>query len=397
MIKLYTAFTKEIDDAESAVREIFEQLNPAENALKNTIGIIHFYYEFIETGVCQAVIDALPFEVAGCVSSYTATDKEYGDIAMAITMITSDEIDFSIRIIEDVSAKSKETLSGEVIRMCKELCAHETPKLVMPFIPPLPQYGGDDLISTVNALPEQFPMFGTISFNTEGVSGQNYVIGNGKASSAFAFVALYGNIEPVFCITTAFAFDDSFGGFAEITESDGLVLKKINDKSALSYLKEQGIVTSDNLVSGSAVWAVPAVLTYPNGTKIVRAFLEILEGTEYIVSTGEMEIGTKIKFAFLDGDKTLASAEKLMNELNETKRNGIMAYSCAARAWSLGAKFFAEAQKIAECAKKYGSDHDESLIYSVAYSGGEICPVLDNTGKLMNALHNYTLVTCSFY
>jgi hypothetical protein len=45
LIKLYTAFTKEID-GKAAVREICEQLNPAENALKNTIGIMHFYCEF---------------------------------------------------------------------------------------------------------------------------------------------------------------------------------------------------------------------------------------------------------------------------------------------------------------------------------------------------------------
>ena len=398
MIKVYTAFTKEIDDVEAAVREILEQLNPSENALKNTVGIIHFYYEFIETGVCQAIIDALPFELAGCVSSYTATDKAYGDVSLSITMLTSDEIDFSIRVIEDVDTKTREQITEEVKKMCIELCEKEKPKMIMPYIPPLQQYGGDDLITTVNSLPEQVPLFGTISFNTENINKQNYVAGGGKISSAFAFVALYGNVEPHFNITTAFAFEESFGGSAKITDSEGLVLKKINDISALRYLKEQGMITVDNQVSGgaAAVWAVPAILTYPNGVKIVRAFLEIVEGTEYIVSTGPMENGTEIRFAFLDGDKTLASAEQLMNDLSKSKKNGIIAYSCAARAWSLGTKYFAEAQKIAECAKNYLSDHDNPLTYSVAYSGGEICPILDNDGKLVNALHNYTLATCSF-
>ena len=397
VIKLYTAFTKEIDDADTAVSEILSQLDPEKNALKNTIGVIHFYYEFVETGVCQAVIEAMPFELAGCVSSYTASDKKYGDIALTITMITSDEVDFDIRIIEDPDKKTKSQLSEEVTQLCHELCAKEKPKLVMPFMPPMQQYGGDDLVLTVNALKDPFPMFGTISFNTENNRNSNYVAGCGKIACAFAFIAMYGNIEPSFGITTAFAFDDSFGGFAEITEADGLVLKKINDISALRYLKDQGMVTSDNQVSGSAVWAVPAILTYPNGTKIVRAFLEIVEGTDYIVSTGAMDIGTKIKFAFVDGDKTLMSAEKLFTDLSRNERSGVIAYSCAARAWSLGAKFFAEAQKIAECAERYEQDHKKPLIYSVAYSGGEICPVEDNTGKLVNALHNYTLVACSFY
>ena len=396
MIKIFTAFTQEIEDAEAAVREICEQLDPAKNAMKHTVGIIHFYYEFVDTGVCQAIIDALPFELSGCVSSYLATDAKYGDIALTVTMITSDNNDMSVRVIEQVDRKSKEEISNELIQMCGELCAKENPKLVIPFIPPLPHHGGDDLVKIVNQLPNPFPMFGTISFNTEESSGSNYVIGGGKISPAYAFIAFYGDMKPTFHITSAFAFDDSFGGLAEITESEGLVLKKINDMTPLRYLKEQGMITSDNLVTGSAVWAVPAILTYPNEVKVVRAFLEIVKDTEYIVSTGEMETGTKIRFAFVDGVKTLASAEKLLNELIETKKNDILAYSCAARAWSLGAKFFSEAQKISEGAREYLKANNEQLVYSVAYSGGEICPVLDNSGKLVNALHNYTLIACSF-
>jgi len=396
MIKFYTGFTKEIDNAEAAVREICEQLNPSVNALENTIGIIHFYYEFAETGVCQAIIDALPFEVAGCVSSYSAAGGEYGDIALCVTMITSDGADFSIRILEEVDKKSRELIFDEISQLCEELCAEEKPKMVMPFIPPLQHFGGDELVSFVNALPDPFPMFGTISFNTEDKKGSNVVVGGGKISSAFAFIAFYGDVEPTFHVTTAFAFDESFGGVAEITESDGLVLKKINDVTALNYLREQGVITSDNAVVGSGIWAIPAILTYPNGTKVVRAFLGVVEGTEFIISTGKMEVGTYIKFAFVDGDKTLSSAENLIKDLFETKKTDVIAYSCAARAWSLGAKFFAEAQKIAECAEGYQFGQDDPFNYSVAYSGGEICPVLDNTGKLVNALHNYTLIACSF-
>ena len=396
MIKFYTAFTNQIDDAESAVREICGQLNTVENTLKNTIGIVHFYHEFSETGVCQAIIDALPFKTAGCVSSYSATDAQYSDIALTVTMITSDDVTFSIHTIDSVDAKPKEQISNEVAALCSELCIDEIPKMVMPFMPPLPHYGGDELVSVVNALPQPFPVFGTISFSTEESQGSNYVVGDGKLSAAFSFIAFYGNIQPSFHITTAFAFDDSFGGVAEITESDGLMLKRINDKTALSYLKEIGIVTSDNLVAGSTVWAVPAVLTYPNDVKVVRAFLEFVEGTEYIVSTGTMEIGTKIKFAFVDGEKTLASADKLINDLIVEKKNNIIAYSCAARAWSLGAKFFSEAQVISNGAEKYKAVHNQPLNYSVAYSGGEICPVLDNEGRLVNSLHNYTLIACSF-
>ena len=398
MVKLYTAFTKEIDDPEAAVREICEQLNPAENALKNTVGIIHFYYEFAEEDTCRLIADALPFELVGCVSSYIGNNKEYGDVVLSVTMITSDEVRFSVKTIGDLDTKSQEQIENEITGLCTELCVEEMPKMMMPFLTPLQQFSGDELVETVNRLPNPIPLFGTVAFNTEMKPDTNFVMGNNKISpTMYAFVALYGNITPKFRITTAFAFEDSFVDVAEVTDADGPTLRTVNGMPVLDYLKKQGMVNADNTVVDSGVWAVPAILTYPNGMKVVRAFLGIVEGTEHIFATGKMSIGAKIMFAFLSGEKTLASAEKLMKELTEKKENDVIAYSCAARAWALGAQFFAETQKIAECAEEYQQTNDTPLNYCVAYSGGEICPEWDNDGKMINVLHNYTLVSCALH
>ena len=128
MHKFYTAFTKEIDNPEAAVRDITEQLKPEENMLKNTVGIVHFYYEFAETGVCRAIADALPFELVGCVSSYSATNGGYGDIFLSVTMLTSDQAEFSVKILEDMDAKPREHISREITRLFEELCLEKNPK-----------------------------------------------------------------------------------------------------------------------------------------------------------------------------------------------------------------------------------------------------------------------------
>ena len=396
MIKLYTAFTTEIDDVEAAVREIREQLKPDENALKNTIGIVHFYPEFVETGVCQALMDALPFELVGCVSSYLSAGGEYSDIALSVAMITSDEIRFSVRTLEDVKTKTRDHINQEVIRLIGDLCAEAKPKMVIPFLSPLPQFSGDELVKAVNSLDDPFPLFGTVAFNMESTDHSSYVIGSGKISTAFQFLAFYGDFEPGFYATSSFDFEKSYGNVAEITDAVDCTLKSVNGMTALAYLKKQGLIGPDNSVSGASTWTIPALLTYPNGAQVVRGFIGILEGTEFIISTGQMEVGTKIKFALLDGDKTLASAEGLIKELNAEKKNDVIAYSCAARVWSLGSKFFAEAQKIADCADQYMREHNIPFNYTVAYSGGEICPVFNDAGKLVNILHNYTLIACAF-
>jgi small ligand-binding sensory domain FIST len=180
---------------------------------------------------------------------------------------------------------------------------------------------------------------------------------------------------------------------AVISEADGTILKSVNGLSALAYLKAKGMVTSDNAVEGS-VWALPAILNYSNGTQVVRAFLGVVEGTEYIFASGVVEQGATISFTYMDAEKTLASADKLLEDVRTAKENGLVLYSCAARAWSLGTNYFAEAKKIVTQAEQYRADFGTNLEY-VAYSGGEICPVVDNNGKLINVLHNYTLTSCA--
>jgi small ligand-binding sensory domain FIST len=396
MLKIYTALTKKIDDPAAAVKEILEQLELSKNKMKNTVGIVHFYHEFVETGTCQAVIDALPFETVGCVSSYVGTCEEYAEVALSVTMITGDYFSFSIGTIENTGQKSRAELVGEVKDVLSGFMKTEKPKVVIPYIPALPNFSGDDLVHTANALPETVTLFGTIAFDMENMADSHYVLGKGEfTTNILVFLALYGNFEPKFHITSSFSFETGINESAVISEADGAVLKSVNGKTAVAYLRERGMVTSDNAVEGS-VWALPAILEFSNGTQVVRAFLGVVEGTEYIFASGAMEQGAKISFTYMDAEKTLASADKLLEDIREAKGNGLLLYSCAARAWSLGTNYFAEAKKIINHAEQYRADFGTELKYTVAYSGGEICPVTDKNGKLINVLHNYTLISCAF-
>jgi hypothetical protein len=62
MLKMYTAFTSQIDSPEAAAAEIRAQLEPEKNMLKNTVGIAAFFNEYAENGVYKAVAAALPFD-----------------------------------------------------------------------------------------------------------------------------------------------------------------------------------------------------------------------------------------------------------------------------------------------------------------------------------------------
>jgi hypothetical protein len=389
MVKMYMAFTNQIDDPEEAVREVLEQLKLEENKLKNTIGIIHFYHEFVDTEVCKAVADALPFDVVGCVSAYVGTDERYADVALTVTVFTGDDVSFSVKAIDGISGKSKEQITEEVTRMCAELCAKEAPKLVMPFLSMGPYFSGDDLVDAVNALPEPFPLYGSIVFNTDQEKGHHVLVDGKISSDVHVYVAFYGNFEPKFHITTAFF--DFQGTSADVTDAEGTVLKAVNGMTTLQYLREQGMVPADETAI-TASWTIPAILTYPNATQVVRAFPGLVEGTEFAWATGFIKTGARISFAHLDGDKTVASAALMIEKLVASKKTNVIIYSCAARAWSLGTEYDAEMKKIAECVKVAGAPFN----FSLAYTGGEICPVWDKDGKMINILHNCTLTACAF-
>ena len=395
-IKLYTAFTKELDDPEAAVLEITEQLNPKENMMKNTIGIVNFFHEFVETGVYSAIVGSLPFDVVGSAASLQGTGKHFHDFGLSVTMLTSDDADFSIQTLEDVDKKSREQIFDEVTVLFKKLCDAEKPKMVLALLSPTQHFSGSDIVTIANGLADPFPLFGTIAFSGD-TARDNYVAkGSVISETMYVFITLYGDVQPNFRVITSFAYEESFGDVAKITDSEGPILRSVNGISALEYLKKQGMINATNNVANSNVWAIPAILTLTNGTKVARAFFGIVEGTESIYSAGNLEVGAKITFAFLDGEKTLVSAEKLFAEISEANERGVIAYSCAARSWSLGTQQFSEYEKIADCVNKCSQKNNLPVEYSISCSAGEICPVWDENGKLVNTFHNYTLISCSF-
>ena len=397
MLKVFTAITKEVDDNRAAIKEILERLNLKENMKKNTVGIVHYFYEYEESGALQELVEALPFKIVGSVSTFLASNGDYGDTALTLTMLTSDDVDFEIFTISDLNNKNYEEITAEVKTLCGSMTEKEVPKVALTLLPPLKHYSADDLVETVNELPVTIPLYGTLSHHLGQNDFEGHLLVNGKARpDSLIFVAIYGDVTPKYHVTTAFAFDDSFIQDAVITDSDGPTLKTVNGITALEFLRQNQMLNSENNVVSSTIWVVPAILTLPNGLKIVRAFISMVDGTEYIFATGALPTGAKIKFAIMDGEKTLSSAEQLVKDLCSLKENDIIAYSCGARAWSLGVNHTGEAKIIDETSKKYCQCPGSSLNYTIAYAGGEICPILDNTGKLINALHNYTLIACSF-
>ena len=98
-----------------------------------------------------------------------------------------------------------------------------------------------------------------------------------------------------------------------------------------------------------------------------------------------MPVGATIAVGRIIKDDVLQTTEKIVKYV-DSKDGVILSYSCMARYLALGAEIEAEAEKVRETT---GGEH-----YMFAISGGEICPLPDANGRLINIFHNYTNVLC---
>ena len=164
MVKVLTAYTEEIDDVEASVSNILEQLAPEKNLLKNSAALVHCYYEFIESGVVEALNKQLGFPAIGTTTTALGASGPIGDLGLSLTVLTSNDIRFSAGVSDPVH-------SGEILRPLRDLYKkisagfNEKPSMVFAFPPLLKEegQGGDAFVAELDkAFGGGIPLFGSL-------------------------------------------------------------------------------------------------------------------------------------------------------------------------------------------------------------------------------------------
>ena len=379
MIKSFTATTREIDDVQAAITEITEALDVKRNLLKNSLGIISCFSEFEETGVLQAICEALPFDCIGSTTCLCAAGKDIDQIMLAITVLTSDDCDFQAKAIP-AAEKYEENIKSAVSELMGKY--EEKPALFLSYFPLMNTLSGDTILTEVNRAAGGIPLFGTTAIDNRKENSTAKTIYNGMAyREAVVLGAIYG--KPKFSFQIASLEESKIRKQkAVITESDGNILIGVNGKVVLEYLEEIGLTKMD-IASGQGL--VPFVVDHNDGTKPVTRAVFALTPEGHAVCGGAMPVGATLAIGGVDMKDVLYTAEKTLIPFVE-KDSVLFSYSCIARYFALSANYTAEAEKVREIT-------GESQ-YLYACSGGEICPLPDAEGKLKNFFHNYTNVFC---
>jgi hypothetical protein len=390
MLRMYTAFTNQIDDQEAAVREIREQLQPEKNMLRNTLGIVSFYNEYAENGVYEAISSALPFNIVGASSSFIGARGEVGEFSLAIMMITSDDISFETASISSEN-KEQEEIERDLDELYNGFLEKGKPKLVLAYMALQRNFSGDDLVRVTDKISEDIMLFGSIANSTEGIIARNYVAFDKNVSQyVMSFAAFYGEFEPCFKVTSALE-DELIQKPTIVTDAEGSVLKSLDNIPTLDYLRKMGVVGEGEEMRPLS--AVPAVIFYENGMRIARAILSSMPGSKNVIATGHIPIEAKISFSLMDRERTIKTVVELIKYFEDKNVQNSLNYSCGGRSWVLGTQYFAELEIFSDFYKRM-RENGKSANYIFGYSGGEFCPIPDKTGKLVNCMHNYSLISC---
>ncbi|MDL2258258.1 FIST C-terminal domain-containing protein [Eubacteriales bacterium OttesenSCG-928-K08] len=386
MIKTLTAHTNEIDDPKLAVEEILEQLDIKNSLLKNSVGIISCYPEFVDTGVVKALGQRLPFSLVGCTTLGNTVEGASGLMLLCLTVLTADDVFFATAVSDPL-----EETGLEAIRKTYDEARGLLPgpvKLAVPFAPLYPYtMSGERFVKELDEAMAGIPIFGTLASDHVQDHTLNSAIYNGGSyKNCLSLLLISGECEPKFFMASI-PEKKALSQRAKVTKSDGDVLIELNGMPFLEYMKQLDLSDGETF---SVRQTIPLMVDYCDGAQpLARAIYKLLPGGHALCGAS-MPLGAKVSVASFDYEDTLESAQNALDQVIASgSTNGMLGFTCLSRSLVLGADMTAELDLVQ-------NQLSGKMLFHVCYSGGEICPVYDAEGQLKNRFHNFTFVACVF-
>lgn len=382
MIKMFTARTSEVDEISEAISEIKSQIDFTQ-LKKNSGGLIFCHIDFIESGMVASLCEELPFNVIGMTSMASADEHGYSLYDLTLTVLTSDEVTFEVGMTRGIN---QDNYAGEIDTLYKDIRSgvNSDPAMIFTFMPYIRDVSGYEVVAAMDKSSGGIPMWGSITNNIDFNYETVQTICNGKnLPGGVAMMFLNGPVEPEFIVSSIPERNIS-NNRAVITESDGAILRGINDVPVLEYLKNIGlIITKENITT------TPLMVYYDDSTEPVALGFYTLFDDGSVLAGGAMPADTSIAVGSIDFEGIHQSAEDGLNKIAELKdRQATLMLPCVTRYIMLAPDQESELRLINE--KLASSGHP----FMMGYSGGEICPMIRPDGKLVNRFHNYTFCAC---
>jgi hypothetical protein len=383
-MKALYAHTSEIDDPEAAAADIIAQLDLQHHALKNSVGLVSCYAEFVSSGVIAALAGALPFPMAGITTIAAASNAEKGEMSLFLTVLTAEDAEFVTGVTGPISGEDE----GPFRAAWEQTGAERPgkPALMLSFAPLLMNAAADFYVEVWTDITGGVPNFGTLAVDhNQDYHESQTILGDGAWRDRYVFVLCYGKLEPQFFIG-GISEEKAFREKGVVTASQGNLLKEVNGGSVGDYLTGLGLNrdAQGNLVG---INSYPFILDFNDGTQPIIRVMFAVTPDGSAVCGGKMPVGATLTVGTISGDEVLRTSAEILTTARKAAGGRVMLiFSCIGRYLAQGFNTTAEMDKTREIL-------GESP-FSLAYSGGELCPVHGKDGGLTNRSHNDTMVIC---
>jgi hypothetical protein len=378
---MLTAFTEEIDDVDLAVSELLEHLDLDHRRLANSLGIIHCFSDFVESGVVKAVSAKLPFDTIGCTTMSVSTSSGMSQMGLTVTVLTSGDVRFA----SGVSAPAGDSVDALLPELYGRITAGlgGKPAMLMPFIPFLLNLGGDEFVEKLDALSGGVPAFGTIAISNEPDFSKTSIFYNGESyPSSMALAAIGNGAAPEF-LSVSVNEENILKQKAVVTGVNRNILQTINNMPAVEYLESIGLAKCGDVMG---IASMPFIIYLEDGSMLVRACFGAT-GEGALILGGAVPVNSTLALGVMNFEDVMGSTEARVREaLALAKDRGILMYSCGGRKLALGMQPMAEHEKVDACL----GDRP----YHFVYSGGEVFPSRLGGGRVVNHLQNDSLIIC---
>jgi len=385
MIKVLTAYTYELDNPEKAAQDILNQIDLKNSLLQNSVALLFCHTHFIEMGVTEMVCKNLPFDVVGCTSMYFALPSSAGEMMLTVTVLTSDDTEFAAGICEPLTAENAEDrISALYQKTASSLSG--TPDLAFAFPPTMLNVTIDVMTAALDRAGGELPVFGTVALDMHvHIRDPQTIYKDAAYSDRMALLLFRGPVKPRF-FSLRFPESSSLAQDAVITGARGPQIISINNRPAVSFLKEVGLFNDDKNIY---THAIPLVVEGSNGTDPEVVVVQDIDSQGALICSKHIPVGGILNIGAITENHVLESVKTLIQEIKKSEGGaGLFVFSCFLRTVVLGGGAAAEVELI----QRELSGYPGSFLY--LNSGGELCPRYIKSGKMVNQALQYAIIAC---
>ena len=400
-MKSATAISYELDDIDSAAKELTDQIKEKLTFGKNTVALLHGQPDMEIGELSGAVARELGCQVIGGTTAAGAilSNEGYHELAVALHVLTADDCLFAAAISGPVGADPVGDITDVYQKAYKKLKAQDPaaePKMVICVASLVQSIASDNLLENVSQLCGSAPVFGYIAADDFEFCKQQVYLDGESGGDRLAVLLVSGNVKPIF--QTANLAGTQALEKRLVTKAHDNIICEVDGKPAYEYIKDFPFINDETTVLFNYQFFVEMRNdAFNDGIPVSRALNTFDKETGEVTCFANVPENSFIGLLYCTGNDVATTSEAgikdFLGKLNaaggDYEYSTVLVATCSLRNMFLADMRETEGDLIRDMLP-------EGLTVSGLYAFGEIAPTSVRDGKAVNRFHNATFTVCAF-